>query len=368
MKKILLLGATGAMGVFLVDILRKNSNYKVYVTSRSLHSNTDNIVYLLGNARDDSFMAELLEKNHYDVIVDFMNYGYQEFQDYHKRLLAACDHYIFLSSCRVFAESTVPITEDSPRLLDVSTDQEFLATQRYALRKARQENMLNESGFSNFTIVRPYITYSNARLQLGIYEKEQWLYRVLRDKPIVISEGVLEKTTALSYGFDVALGIFKVFDKSVFLNDSINIVTSETIKWSDVLSIYENVVYQETGKKVNVYISSENHHIENLFEGGYNTIYDRKWDRTFNNSKLLNCFPDLRFQSVYDILPNMVTQFIDRWKKDRSSVFLPIVDEFEAYSDLMTGSLEADGNDVYKEIIHDKRNSYLSKKSLKRYC
>ena len=58
----------------------------------------------------------------------------------------------------------------------------------------------------------------------------------------------------------------------------------------------------------------------------------------------------------------MVTQFIDRWKKDRSSVFLPIVDEFEAYSDLMTGSLEADGNDVYKEIVHDKRNSYLSKK------
>ena len=228
--------------------------------------------------------------------------------------------------------------------------------------------MLNESGFSYFTIVRPYITYSNARLQLGIYEKEQWLYRVLRDKPIVISEGVLEKTTALSYGFDVALGIFKVLDKSVFLNDSINIVTSETIKWSDILSIYENVVYQETGKKVNVYISSENHHIENLFEGGYNTIYDRKWDRTFNNSKLLNSFPDLRFQSVYDILPNMVTQFIDRWKKDRSSVFLPIVDEFEAYSDLMTGSLEADGNDVYKEIVHDKRNSYLSKNSLKRYC
>ena len=105
MKKILLLGATGTMGVFLVDIFKKNSNYKVYVTSRSLHSNTDKIVYLLGNARDDSFMAELLEKNHYDAIVDFMNYGYQEFQDYHKRLLAACDHYIFLSSCRVFAES-----------------------------------------------------------------------------------------------------------------------------------------------------------------------------------------------------------------------------------------------------------------------
>ena len=66
--------------------------------------------------------------------------------------------------------------------MDLTKDEQYLATNEYALAKAREENVLTESGFNNFTIIRPYITYYNNRLQLGIFEKEIWLQRALDGK------------------------------------------------------------------------------------------------------------------------------------------------------------------------------------------
>ena len=66
------------------------------------------------------------------------------------------------------------------RLLDVSHDSIYLKTDEYALAKARQEDILRKSGKNNWTIIRPYITYSESRLQLGVLEKEAWLYRALK--------------------------------------------------------------------------------------------------------------------------------------------------------------------------------------------
>ena len=83
-------------------------------------------------------------------------------------------------------------------------DEEYLKTDEYALSKARQEKILEESGYLNWTIIRPYITYSKERLQLGIYEKEDWLYRVLNGKTIIFSKDIEKYKTTLTYGYDVA--------------------------------------------------------------------------------------------------------------------------------------------------------------------
>lgn len=51
-----------------------------------------------------------------------------------------------MSSSRVYADSQTPITENSPRLLDVYKEEEYLKTDEYALSKARQEDILHRSG------------------------------------------------------------------------------------------------------------------------------------------------------------------------------------------------------------------------------
>ena len=97
-------------------------------------------------------MSYLLKNTYYDVIVDFMNYNYEEFLECHRALLEATDHYIFLSSSRVYANHEGRITENCPRLLETSKDEAFLSTNRYALRKAREENILRQSGLINYSI------------------------------------------------------------------------------------------------------------------------------------------------------------------------------------------------------------------------
>ena len=72
-KKVLLLGGTGAMGVYLAPVLVK-AGYQVYITSRKEHvSDDENIIFITGNAKNRDFIQELLKQN-FDVIVDFMIY------------------------------------------------------------------------------------------------------------------------------------------------------------------------------------------------------------------------------------------------------------------------------------------------------
>lgn len=333
MKKILVLGGTGAMGVYLVKLLSSEKDMEVLVTSRSPRQNFGNVKYLLSNARDSKCMEELLSGNHYDCIVDFMNYNYEEFKEWHTRLLKATDHYIFLSSSRVYANSATPLTEDSPRLLETTTDKEFLATNRYALRKAREEDMLRKSGKKNFTIIRPYITYSNRRLQLGICEKEDWLYRVLNDKEILFSEGVLDNKTTLTYGDNVSYGIANLIKNTLPHGEAIHITTEETMTWREVLCLYSRIIREETNKDIKLYTSPDIKNIEFVYEGGYNTIYDRQWNRSFSNAKAETMCGHIDYLPMREGLEFCLRSFLTDWKEQGNSVFLKLNEEYHNMMD-----------------------------------
>ena len=203
MGKILILGGTGAMGVYLLERL-KQTEHEVYVTSRSGHPDEGNIHYIEGNAKDDDFLLPLLA-NGYDCIIDFMVYSTFEFVDRYKQLLAATKQYIFLSSYRVYADNGLePITEESPLLLDVVKDAKYRKTDEYALTKARQEKLLRESGSGNYTIVRPSVTFSKLRFQLGTLEAGVLIHRMLQKRPVVFARDILKKQAAFSWAGDVA--------------------------------------------------------------------------------------------------------------------------------------------------------------------
>lgn len=336
MKKALILGGTGAMGGYLQTLLSQNDSWEVYVTTRAQRDDYRNIHFIQGNARDEIFRKRLLRDNYFSVIVDFMNYGYSEFDACHKELLNATDHYVFLSSSRVYADSQTPITENSPRLLDVSEDREFLATQRYALRKARQENMLCNSNCRNYTIIRPYITYSDRRLQLGVYEKEQWLYRLLNNKPLVIQRNILYKRTTLTYGEDVSRVFCNVMEQGP-LCAPIHITTKETMTWMEILGLYLRVIKRETGKTPIIYTTEKMDEIECLFEGGYNTKYDRLYDRFFDNAKAENLYGHVDYMDMRTGLEKCLVKFINDWKCRGNQIFSNILWDYEGMMDCVVG-------------------------------
>lgn len=254
------------------------------------------------------FLEKLLEK-HWDVIVDFMIYSTLEFHRRVGLLLRAAGQYVYLSSSRVYADSASPITEDSPRLLDVCRDPVYLATDEYALAKARQEDLLKNSGNRNWTVIRPYITYSETRLQLGVLEKESWLYRALHGRTIVFSKDIAPNTTTLTYGFDVARGIASILGVQGALGEVFHITHSEYHTWNEILSVYLDVLEKHFGKQPPVLIMDS---FPDLKSGKYQLIYDRRFNRRFDNTKIGGFIDTSTFKPPLTGLKECLADFLEK--------------------------------------------------------
>lgn len=334
-KNYLILGGTGAMGAYLTTILAKLGGGNIYCTSRSSHVDKGNIFYLQGNAREPKFLNEVLGMKHWDAIIDFMAYSTKDFEQVYEQFLSHTEQYVFLSSSRVYAESEGPITEDSPRLLDVCKDADYLATDEYALAKAREENILRASGKKNWTIIRPYITFGDYRLQLSCEEKESWLYRCLQGKTIVFSKDLADKQTSFTYGEDVSRGIAAIVGKQEALGEAFHITNSEHHKWGEICNCYLSAIEKETGRKPKLLLTDK---YEYYYGGNVPQVkYDRLYNREFDNSKI-NQFVDIKtFHPTHEALDCCIHNFIQnpRW--------LPINWMYEAYKDRLTGDKDSLG-------------------------
>lgn len=311
-KNVLLLGGTGAMGAHLSKILA-NKGLEVYVTTRQNIKELKldkHIHYIQGNAKDNPFLERELQNRDYHCVVDFMTYSHREFDSRKDILLNATAQYVFLSSSRVYADSITPITEESPRHLDVCNDSEYLSTDEYALAKAREENILRSSAKKNWTIIRPYITYSETRLQLGVMEKESWLYRALHGRKIVFSKDIAQRLTTLTYGNDVAKGIASIIGQKGALGETFHITQPKAISWSKVLSIYQDVIEEVTGKRPEVILTDE---AINLKRGikKWQVKVDRLYDREFDSSKINQFIDTSTFISPEEGLRNCLRSFLN---------------------------------------------------------
>lgn len=329
--RILVLGGTGAIGKYLIRILATQGN-NVYVTSRKQHSSqTASIHYIQGNAHEMDFLNDVL-KTSWDAIVDFMVYSETEFKQRLDILLNSTDQYVFLSTSRVYAESETPIIEESSRLLDVSNDKVFLSTNEYPLEKARQENLLKACGKKNWTIVRPYITYGSQRLQLGVYEKENWLYRALQGKTIVFSKDIFSKNTTLTCGYDVANTIAKLIHNKASFGEILHIATSDFMLWGDILNLYLDVIEEKTQKRSKVYLMDNSSDMQ-IILNKYPIKYDRLYNRLFNSEKADTiCGCKINYILIKNGLRQCLQEFLDSDRQFGSMDW-----GLEAYMDRLTG-------------------------------
>ena len=330
-SRALVLGGTGAMGIALVNILADNG-IRVFVTSRKEHiDQRENVTYIKGNAKDTIFLSELL-KRRWDCIVDFMVYSTNEFRNRADRFLSATNQYIFISSARVYAESDKPLTEKSPRLLDVCMDQEYLKTDEYALSKARQEDILMSAHSKNFTIVRPSLTYNSNRLQFAISEKEEWLYRALHGRSIILPDDMMHVKTTMTYGGDVAYAISKLVGNKKALGETVHITNSISNTWEEIWKIYQSVFEEKTGEKMKLFIANDSLKIASDLGRTYQIKYARRVSRTFSNEKMNSIIGETSFLSAEDGLKKCLGEFLDGAKK-----IGPVNERTQAYFDRLTG-------------------------------
>lgn len=286
-KKIIVLGATGAMGRYLIPELVKRGFLVDAVTIDDVANNTANVNYIKLNAKDWWALGELLDKNHYDGMVDFMCYQSDYLTPTLPRMLDKVGHYIYLSSCRVYGDSPTPVNEESPRLIDISDDQLLLNSDDYCIHKARGENILHHLGKNNYTIIRPSITYSLMRYQLVSLEAANTLGRARAGKKVLLPEGTRHKFTTMTWAGDVAPMIAALLCNGKAFGETFNVSSSEAHTWEEIAGFYKDIcnlqaVWIPNDDYLKV-VSSDLYWPSSL----YMLKYSRMFDQLMDNRKIL---------------------------------------------------------------------------------
>ena len=318
------------MGIHLTRLL-SNFGAIIFVTSRTFHEDYGNVHFIKGNAKDPQFIDLVLKSREWDCIVDFMVYGTSEFRARIDMLMSSTKQYIFLSSARVYSASDNRLTEQSLRILDVTEDKKYLNTDEYALYKAREEDIVINSRYTNYTIIRPYITYAENRLPLGIWEKETWVRRLSEQKSLALPACFLSKQTTLAYGMDVSLYISKIVCNEKALGQIYNIVANKSMTWYEVLNCYLDEIecfkgYRPQIVVVDYFTTNFKQILKNfslwLFcfrfirnkinvqDCSYQLIYDREYDRIFDNRKLVELIPEFEFSDTRKKLKSCLRSFM----------------------------------------------------------
>ena len=286
MKKVLVLGASGAMGRYLLPHLAERGYRIDGVSLDGAGESLPNVNHIRANAKERAVYRRLLE-NGYDGIVDFLTYGTGELAWYLPQALDHTEHYIFLSSCRVFDDREHPVRETSPRLIDTAGDELLRNSDDYCIYKARGENILYAFPRRNWTIVRPATTYSLMRYQLVTLEAADTVGRAFAGKKVVVPEQARYRQATMSWGGDVARMIAGLLFNEKALGEAFNAATAEHRSWDEIAACYKDICGLEA-----VWVDKEDY-LRILNPDPYDMgprwqlEYARLFTRVTDNSKIL---------------------------------------------------------------------------------
>lgn len=299
--KILVIGGTGAIGKPLVECLSRDKGNEVFVIARHARAvPADNVSMIAGDIRNYAFFVRTVSRG-FDVIVDLMVWSPKQLKKRLDVIFASCEHYIAMSSSAVYADCPGIITESSPLLIDGYTEAQRCQLYRYHIKKSAGDQVIMNSPYRHWTLIRPSLTFNTGKVTLLGYAKEIWLWRYLHDLTVVIPENVLDKKTTITYGGDVAKGIGMLAGDPKAFGEVVNVASDKTVTHGELLKMYQEILPEICGKEFKIKFIPDSASLYKCFPNQFD-IYekDRKLDRCFSTEKLAEIcgerisFSDLR--------------------------------------------------------------------------
>lgn len=282
MKTVLLIGGGGTLGTYTAQELLSLGHRVDILCPEEKHSDQDRLTFYQGYGTKD-FLEQHFSTHHYDGIVNFIHYP--EVEDYppiHRLLMAHTDHLIILSSYRVYADEQHPVTETAPMLLDVSADREFIETEKYAISKAKLEKYLNaECAGQPWTIVRPVISFSKRRFDLVTYYTDL-LERIEAGEIIPLPTAAKDLGAGLDWAGNSGKLIAHLLFKKEALGEAFTVSSAQNLTWGEIAALYTELL----GAKFR-WVSTEEYLKATNNCNYYALLYDRLFDRTIDNRKIL---------------------------------------------------------------------------------
>lgn len=327
---ILLLGGTGTLST---AVLHEALNHGYHVTVMNRGSNNTNLPkgvdVVICDFKNKSDLQDKFSSQTYDVVVDFLSRVSSDIDRVYPIFKERCQQYVFISSACVYrrAKEDFPIKETSPK---PNVDWTY-NTEKYESELKLQE--LSKQASSYYTIVRPYITYNEERIPLGIAPSYKYhktiIERIKAGKPWFVWDGGKAITT-VTYTEDFAVGVVGLFLNENAKNEDFHITGDYSYSQMEVV----RMLFQKLSMPENIVNISSSEIGRILPENKQMLNGDRALDAEFDNSKIKEAVPELVFKTD---LSKGLDLIISHWEKSK-----PLYDYiFEARIDKMLNSVGA---------------------------
>lgn len=290
--RVLILGGTGIIGAEL-SIAGIQAGYEVSVVSRGRRHSASwdygvaGPEEIVADVHDSAELVAKLGMKRFDVVIDLVSFNPEQLSRNLTLFSGRCEQYIFVSSATVYGG----VAEGQSLAEDAKLTEN---TWSYpALKIASERTLLAECErrSQNYTIVRPYITYSAQRVAFGAWETEAVLGRMLLGLPVAIGEQIARTTTSLTHARDLARGIARLVGNPLAMNEAFHIASPDPVTWAEVHKIASEVA--NVPLKI---VEVPDSRIATVFPELSGKIADRLLRRVFDNGHFLRACPGFVFE------------------------------------------------------------------------
>ncbi len=284
-KRVCLIAGGGTLGLYTAQELLRMGHAVDILCLEEHHSDHPHLRFIRAQV-DLPYLTEFLQKEHYDGIVNFIHYtSVEAYRPVHQLLCRHTGHLIFLSSYRVYADLQHPLTEEAPLLADTLRDPQFFAEETYALPKTRNERYIREeSGTSNWTVVRPVISFSDKRLDIVTVSGHQVLERTRAGQVITLPQCTRDLTAGLDWAGNSGKLIAHLLFCPAAMGETFTVSSAQGLTWGEVAALYTDLMGARFAwGSVEAYIA-ENPWLQ---KDPFILRYDRLFDRAVDNRKIL---------------------------------------------------------------------------------
>jgi nucleoside-diphosphate-sugar epimerase len=242
--KLLLVGGTGVLSTAITqEALKKNIEIFMVNRGNRMELIPSDIHLLKADIKDKKKVLSLLSNMHFDAVIDCICYTEKDIEYSFNLFKDKIDQYIFISSCAVYNTAICSLCEeDSPKVLPVW---------EYSVNKNKCEEFLinlANANRTNYTIIRPAVTYGNTRIPYGITPPYGYHWtlveRILHGKPVITWNNG-EVNCNITHVDDFAVGVVGLLGNQQAYNEAFNIVGDESPSWKEVLDILSNLLNTE---------------------------------------------------------------------------------------------------------------------------
>lgn len=330
--KVLLLGGTGTLSTATLHCALMKG-YEVSVMNRGSNNGIlpRNVNPIIGDFQNVNLLYNLFRDSSFDVVVDFLSRTPKDIERVFPIFQDKCSQYIFISSACVYRrdKEDFPIREDAPK---PNTQWGYNIAKYHAELKLQE---LSKYGKCYYTIVRPYITYDNNRIPLGITPAYKYhktiIERIKAGKPwFVWDDG--KSICTLTHTKDFAVGLVGLFLNPMSRNEDFHITSDFRYEQIEVIKL----LFSKLGMPLKVKKCSALKMASLLPEYRGLLLGDRALDAVFDNSKIKIAVPELKFEIS---LENGIDEIIDNWNNQRHFQYDY---KFEGRIDRMLSKIDCD--------------------------